>query len=1050
MRRPWAIAVLLVASIATSSFSLNTSVSLGRTASYAPLSGTTGALPIALPASRTPPPLPGRLISLDRTLTLNAVPPTKQSTLSNALSASEPAVASDPQLALDLFSELFDGREKKSDDASREQTASVIPDDQTGNPDAAGSNLPRISPHNTLGSPILSLPANAPGASLAAAADSSWWKDASAINTAVTVPLYALRSQKNKDPGVGKYLDLGRYYRDELSKQGVGVVLLLPHFATLEESPYAPVSLFALNEDHIDWSSVDEVRTDPLLAARLIAPSQSVDYASLRARESEVARRAYARFMKDPASSRARDFSEFSTKNASWLDDYAEFVSLSSLIGKTPIHWTAQDQRKARAKPGFTELVAVRRWSQWLAHGQLKSALSEVHAAGGRVLFDIPMFRAKNSVDVWKHPERFTDLHTRNPGIVNRWVHEDWKDLALWRWSELKKNGYSAALAPYRHWLDFGFDGARADALHFAYQFGNGQLASGDEPGDDFVSALSGVFSERGAFPLAEAFEGKDQAARRLGFVTVGGDWKKASSHDDDRIPDFLARYFSALHEPSSGKTAKFIAYTLGDEWRDPFRVKEMRNGLSTWRYRIPLPEDADYSNRVRSDARPQLRALKAIKEGGVWKDPGAVRAAFHAAASSFVKIKDDSVQIWAANLDWFMEEWGRDTFISLPGLLLSTRRFDEAKSVLRRFADFERDGLIPNRIGQGREVEYNTADAPMWYVQAVKSYVEATRDWAFVSELAPVLRRIMTAYKKGTVYKRYGRDNKIFMDTDGLIVTPAQATWMDADPGGLDRPITPRNGKTVEINALWYANLRFMADLDRRLHNPRKGAANDALADKVRASFNEKFWFVTQENRRAWGETGGALRDVVEGDPHGGAIRPNMLFAVSRGGDLLTPERRRAVVLAATRDLLTRKGPRTLSDRDSGYHARYDTWKPPSEKDRAYHQGSVWPWLMGAFAEALAQVRRDMGWSPQRAALETRALITPLVEDLVGVPESSLPEVYDGGAYDPSLKSFSMDDPEGLAPIFSTPGPTQNRGGTRAQAWSVAEILRLLDNNLR
>ncbi|MDD5302815.1 MAG: 4-alpha-glucanotransferase [Elusimicrobia bacterium] len=893
--------------------------------------------------------------------------------------------------------------------------------------------------------PVQSLSSSLTDRAVRPSADSaSWWKDPAATRTAVTVPLYALRPQKKTDAGIGKYSDLGRYYREELAGQGVDAVLLLPHFATQGESPYAPVSLYALNEDQIDWSEVDEVRADPALLARLAAPSQSVDYPALRAREGAVAREAYAAFMKSEGP-RAKPFADFAAGNAAWLDEYAEFMVLSSLIGKPALDWTAKEQSAARASPGFAELVAVRRWSQWLAHGQMKAALAEVHAAGGKVLFDIPMFRAKNGVDAWKRPQLFADLRTRNPGVVNAWVHEDWKDLALWRWSELKKDGYAAALDPYRHWLDFGFDGARADALHFAYKFGNGQLASGDEPGDEFVAALSRVLSARGAFPLAEAFEGKDADARRLGFVTVGGDWKKISSHDDARSPDFLGRYFAARREGSSGAGAKFLAYTLGDEWRDPFGVKEMVGGMSQWRYRIPLPSDADYASRARFDARPQLRALKAIKDGDVWQASEAVRSAFGTAADAFVKRDGKSVQIWAASMDWFLEEWGRDTFISLPGLLLSTGRFDDAKAVLRRFASFEKGGLIPNKIGDGTKPEYNTADAPMWYIQAVKSYAEATGDWAFVASLAPTLRRIMNGYEKGASYERYGRDNKIYMDADGLVVTPAQATWMDADPEGRDKPVTPRNGKTVEINSLWYANLRFIAGLERRLGDAAAGAARDALADKVKASFNAKFWFTTEDNRRAWGETGGALRDVVEGDPHGDAIRPNMLFAVSRGGDLLTPERRRAVVLAAARDLLTRKGPRTLSDRDSAYRATYDTSKPPLEKDQAYHQGTVWPWLMGAFAEALAQVRRDMGWDEARTGAETRALITPLVEALASGPEGSLPEVYDGGANDPALKDFSLDDPAGLSPIFKRAGPEQKPGGTRSQAWSVAEILRLL-----
>ncbi|UPT76146.1 MAG: hypothetical protein M0D55_16355 [Elusimicrobiota bacterium] len=394
--------------------------------------------------------------------------------------------------------------------------------------------------------------------------------------------------------------------------------------------------------------------------------------------------------------------------------------------------------------------------------------------------------------------------------------------------------------------------------------------------------------------------------------------------------------------------------------------------------------------------------------------------------------------------MDWFLEEWGRDTFISLPGLLLSTGRFQDAKAVLRRFAAFEKGGLIPNRIA-GDHSEYNTADGPMWYVQALKSYAEASGDWAFADEMAPVVRRIMAAYETGASYERYGRENRIFMDSDGLIVTPAQATWMDADPEGRDKPVTPRNGKAVELNALWYANLRFLAAVEARAGNAQTAASRHALADRVKTSFNEKFYFRTEDNRRAWGGTGGALRDVVGGDAHGGAIRPNMLFAVSRGGDLLSAERRAEVVLAATRDLLTRMGPRTLSPRDSHYRATYDTSKPPLEKDQAYHQGTVWPWLMGAYAEALAQVRRDMGWDLERIAAETRAVITPLAEALVSRAEGSLPEVYDGGEHDPALRAFSLDDPAGLAPLLRRPGPAQNPGGTRSQAWSVGEVLRTL-----
>jgi glycogen debranching enzyme len=894
----------------------------------------------------------------------------------------------------------------------------------------------------------------------APASDPSWWKDSAAVRAAVSVPLYALRRAEH-DPGVGKFTDLGRYYRDVLAKQGVDAVLLLPHFAVLDDSPYAPVSLYALNEDNVDWAEVDEVRRDPALLARLDAPDearrQAVDYADVRSREGAVAREAFAAFSRDDLSRgtpRAEQYRSFLRSGAGWLDEYAEFMALSKLIGKPALDWTPDEIAAARGDASFAGRLDAHRFAQWQAHRQLRAALDEVHAAGGKALFDVPMFRAKNSVDAWKRPELFADLRTRNPGIKNSGVDEDWKDLALWRWSKLKENGYKAALDPFDHWLSFGFDGARVDALHFAYRFGNGQMASGDEPGDDYVGALAQVFSRHGAFPLAEAFEGKDAAAHAFGFTTVGGDWKKVSSHDDPRSPNFLARYFGALKEWTSGAAAKFVAYTLGDEWRDPFPVKEMRNGRSYWSYRIPLPADPDYANRARFDARPQLRVMKTLKDGNEWADLDAVRTLLTEAADGFVKHDDGSVQIWAASMDWFLEEWGRDTFVSLPGLLLTTRRYDEAKENIRRFAKFEHDGLIPNRIADAslwtpedpKGAEYNTADAPMWFVQAVKKTVAATGDEEFAKEMTPVVRRIMERYEAGTGYQRFGRYNAIKMDNDGLVSTPAQSTWMDADPDGKDRPVTPRNGKAVEINALWYSNLRFLADLERADGDAAAASSADALADKVKTSFNERFWFVDEANRRAWGGDGGALRDVVDGDPHGGAIRPNMIFAASVGGDLLTPARKRSVVLAVTKDLLTRYGLRTLSPRDSFYQETYDTTQPASQKDLAYHQGTVWPWLIGAYADALADVRRDQGWDDARIRAELRGLLTPLIAAAVSHPEGSLPEVFDGGKPDPALARFTLDDPAGLADFSLGAGaPVQNPGGTRSQAWSVAEVLRTL-----
>ncbi|MBI5241799.1 MAG: 4-alpha-glucanotransferase [Elusimicrobia bacterium] len=878
------------------------------------------------------------------------------------------------------------------------------------------------------------------------AQDGSWWKDPSSQHIAVSVPMYSLRREQN-DPGIGKFTDFGAYYRDVLVAQGVDTIHLLPHFATLGESPYAPVSLYALNEGNIDWSAVAEVKDDPALLSKLIASPadrQAVNYAALWAREEAVAQAAYRKFQTEHIArrtARSKDYVAFLKENAYWIEDYAEFMALSRILGKPALEWSKADETKARHDPRFIGLKNTHFYAQFNAFAQFRGAMDVIRQAGGHVLFDIPMFRAKNSVDAWKHPEYFKDLKTRNPGIVNQYVHEDWLDLALWDWTSLKSQGYRPMLDPFRHWLGLGFDGARVDALHFAYNFGNGQLASGDETGDDYVSALAAVIREKDGMPLAEAFEGKAENAQRYGFITIYGAWKKLSSHDDPRGSGFMYKLMDLMRQGG-----RFVGYTLGDEWNDTVPVKVVKDGNSYWRYRVPVPSDPDYQKRAGDDSRAQMEGMKAMKQGNVWTAASSLWDALRKAGDSFVKHFNGSVQIWAASLDWFQEEWGRDTFISLPGLLLSTGRYAEAKENMRAFAKHERDGLIPNRIPQAdRPAEYNTVDGSMWFIQAVKSYAEATQDTAFVDEMLPVLRRVMQRYALGTGYQRYGRFNRISMDSDGLIISPAQATWMDADPEGRDKPVTPRNGKAVEIHALWYANLRFLARQERRLGQESAAQILDAQADLAKKSFNDKFWFTTEDNKKAWGGTGGALADVVEGDPHGFAVRPNMLVAVSRGEDLLSPERQAAVVQAATRDLLTPYGLRTLSYRDSGYHAAYDTSKPPLEKDQAYHQGTVWPWLIGPYVDALVRVRRAQGWDQARIQAEVQAVMTPLVESLVSRPEGSLPELFDGGAPADALLKFSLADPLGLRDVITKVLRGQHRGGTRSQAWSVAEAIRVL-----
>jgi len=380
------------------------------------------------------------------------------------------------------------------------------------------------------------------------------------------------------------------------------------------------------------------------------------------------------------------------------------------------------------------------------------------------------------------------------------------------------------------------------------------------------------------------------------------------------------------------------------------------------------------------------------------------VLTTFKDAADTFVKHTNDTVEIWAASRDWFLEEWGRDTFIALPGLLLAVKRYDEAKEVFRHFAEYEKNGIIPNRI-QKDEILYNTVDGSLLFIYALKKYLDATGDREFVDSLLPTVRSIISHYQKGTSYERSGKTYDIGMDQeDGLILSPPQATWMDADPSGKGAMIvTPRNGKAVEINALWYFCLLTVGAWD---HNQEW----IELAGRVKESFNEKFWNGDEH----------CLFDVIDGDPHSAALRPNQLFAISHGFDLLSPEHQEQVLEAVTKDLLTPGGLRTLSPRDSHYRGSYDTSAPMYEKDWAYHQGTVWPWLSGPYCDALVIVRKNQGKRKGEIKAELEKILSPLVRFCLESEFKSLPEVFSG------------DSPH-------------EPGGTTSQAWSIAEVLRVM-----
>lgn len=343
------------------------------------------------------------------------------------------------------------------------------------------------------------------------------------------------------------------------------------------------------------------------------------------------------------------------------------------------------------------------------------------------------------------------------------------------------------------------------------------------------------------------------------------------------------------------------------------------------------------------------------------------------------------------AGYPWF-SDWGRDTMIALPGLTLTTGRAQDAAKILRTFAQFVDQGMLPNRFPDvGEQPEYNTVDATLWYFEAVRAYVAATGDLALARDLRPVLADIITWHERGTRYQ-------IRVDAaDGLLYAGeagVQLTWMDAKVDNW--VVTPRMGKPVEINALWYNALRVMADLCRQLG--LDAAPYEAQAERVRASF-----------ARFWNSANGCCYDVIDGpDGADSALRPNQLLAVSLPYSPLPAAQQKAVVDVCARYLLTSHGLRSLAAAAADYKGHYGG--DQYARDGAYHQGTVWSWLMGPFVSAHLRVYRD----PAQAL----AYLQPLLRHLQDHGVGSISEIFDGDA------------------------PFTPRG-CPAQAWGVAELLR-------
>jgi predicted glycogen debranching enzyme len=336
------------------------------------------------------------------------------------------------------------------------------------------------------------------------------------------------------------------------------------------------------------------------------------------------------------------------------------------------------------------------------------------------------------------------------------------------------------------------------------------------------------------------------------------------------------------------------------------------------------------------------------------------------------------------AGYPWFAD-WGRDTFISLPGLLLTTGRFAEAKQVLVTFGHYVDGGMVPNRFDDySNKPHYNTVDASLWYVHAAFEYARLSGDWeTFERDLRPACRKIIVGYRDGTRYNIHAADDGLITQGDAT----TQLTWMDAKCG--DIAFTPRQGKAVEINALWYHALVLMGETD--------------LAAKVAESFRNAFWLSPFRG----------LADVITDGRQDKLIRPNQIFAVSLPNSPLSREQQTAVVEVVRRELLTPVGLRTLAEGEPGFSPRYGGTQ--FVRDGAYHNGTIWPWPIGAFLQAYLKVNDHS----EAARQQCRHWLQPLVDHM-------------------ELNCIGQ-----IAEIFEAEAP-HRPVGCCAQAWSVAEVLRL------
>ena len=454
--------------------------------------------------------------------------------------------------------------------------------------------------------------------------------------------------------------------------------------------------------------------------------------------------------------------------------------------------------------------------------------------------------------------------------------------------------------------------------------------------------------------------------------VETTGNWYRNFEYDVERARgfDFTEDLFNPFILRFHFSRRSRVGLIASTEPRDAWRADDYREKETQRRRRIVVSSSSDND---------MVRALTL-------------------AADQFIVARGTQKTI-IAGYHWF-SDWGRDTMISLPGLTLTSGRIEIAKSILLEFARHVDQGMLPNRFPDaGEEPEYNTVDATLWFFEAIRALLDKTDDYDFVREhLYDVLADIIEWHERGTRYN-------IHVDEDGLLYAGeegVQLTWMDAKVG--DWVVTPRRGKPVEIQALWYNGLRVMARLAHGFKDEDVVKRYLLMAARARDSFNKQFW----------NEELGCLFDVVDGETRDASIRPNQIFAVSLRHGMLPAEKARRVVETVERELLTPYGLRSLAPSDPNYRGRYEG--DATSRDGAYHQGTVWAWLIGPFMTAYLKAFGDASEVREKIS----DLLMPFQQHLSEAGLNQVSEIFDGD-------------------------PPHNPAGCIAQAWSVAELLRVL-----